>query len=130
MKRSRKELTTYWLKAAESDLKVVKHLFEKGDYMWALFIAHLVLEKILKGYYVKQVGRQVPHSHNLIHLANRSKLKLSERQTELLEDVTRFNIEVRYPDEKFEFYKICTKEYTRGYLKKIKEFYQWIKRKF
>jgi len=29
------------------------HLFEKGDNTWSLFIGHLVLEKLLKAWYVK-----------------------------------------------------------------------------
>jgi len=49
MGENRTKLVNYWLKTAKEDLKVVDHLFEKGDYSWALFIAHLVLEKVLKG---------------------------------------------------------------------------------
>jgi len=50
MEESRTKLIDYWLRMAKEDLKVVDHLFEKEDYIWALFIAHLVLEKVLKGY--------------------------------------------------------------------------------
>ncbi|MCG8603545.1 HEPN domain-containing protein, partial [bacterium] len=31
----------------------MEHLFEKEDYHWALYIGHLVIEKLLKAYYVK-----------------------------------------------------------------------------
>jgi hypothetical protein len=34
-----------------------------------LFIAHLVVKKVLKGYYVKAVGEQSPYSHGLRYLA-------------------------------------------------------------
>ena len=43
VEESRKRLIDYWLNSVEEDLKVVDHLFEKGDYTWALFIGHLVL---------------------------------------------------------------------------------------
>ena len=130
MEENRTKLVNYWLKTAKEDLKVVDHLFEKEDYSWALFIGHLVLEKVLKGYYVKEVGKQVPYSHSLRYLAQQLSLELNDEQKELLRTVTRFNIEVRYPSEKSDFYKLCTKDYTQGYLNRIKEFYQWILKKF
>lgn len=130
MEENRTKLVNYWLKTAKEDLKVADHLFEKEDYSWALFIGHLVLEKVLKGYYVKEVGKQVPYTHSLSYLAHECSLELSDEQIELLEDVTRFNIEARYPSEKSDFYKLCTKDYTEGYLNRIKEFYQWMLKKF
>jgi len=130
MEENRTKLVNYWLKTAKEDLKVADHLFEKEDYSWALFIGHLVLEKVLKGYYAKEVGKQVPYTHSLSYLAHECSLELSDEQIELLEDVTRFNIEARYPSEKSDFYKLCTKDYTEGYLNRIKEFYQWMLKKF
>jgi len=130
MEENRAKLVNYWLKTAEEDLKVVDHLFEKGDYIWALFVAHLVLEKVLKGYYVKEIGTQVPYSHSLRYLAQQALLELNDEQKELLRTVTRFDIEARYPSEKSDFHKLCTKDYTEGYLKRIKEFYRWMLKKF
>ena len=126
MDKNRKSIATYWLEAAKKDLPVIDHLFEKGDYPWALFVAHLVLEKVLKAYYVKKVSKVAPYTHSLSLLAEESNLKLSFEHKELLEKVTDFNLEVRYPEEKFNFYTICTREFTQHYLKRIKEFYQWL----
>ena len=53
--KDKDELINYWLKSAESDIKVAEHLFEKGDYHYCLFLGHLVLEKALKALYVKNV---------------------------------------------------------------------------
>jgi HEPN domain-containing protein len=117
----------YWLTAAEKDLPVMEHLFEKGDYHWALFIGHLVLEKMLKAFYVKNVGKVPPYKHSLILLAKKAKLSLNEEQEKVFETFTNFNIEARYPDDKFEFYKLCTKEFTGPYIKQTKEYYQWLK---
>jgi HEPN domain-containing protein len=130
MEENRAKLVNYWLKTAGEDSKVVGHLFEKGDYTWALFVAHLVLEKVLKGYYVMMVGTQAPYSHSLRYLAQQASLELNEEQKELLGTVTRFDIEARYPSGKSDFYKLCTRDYTEGYLKRIKEFYQWMLKKF
>jgi len=129
MDKNREKLIQYWLEAAKKDLPVIDHLFDKGDYTWALFLAHLVLEKVLKAYYVKKIGKVVPYTHSLSLLAEKSNLKLSDKQKELLEKVTDFNIEARYPEETFSFYKICTKEFAGEYLNRIKEFYLWILKK-
>ncbi|HGJ67649.1 TPA: HEPN domain-containing protein [bacterium] len=39
------EVVQYWLDSAEEDLPVVDHLFESGDYKYALFFGHLYLKK-------------------------------------------------------------------------------------
>ncbi|KAF0135052.1 MAG: hypothetical protein FD145_190 [Candidatus Saganbacteria bacterium] len=121
-----KEIIDYWLKCAKEDFKVMDHLFEKGDYHYSLFLGHLLLEKTLKAYYVKKTHKHAPFTHRLTYLAENSNLKLSEEQLSLLEAANQFNLEARYPDKKFEFYKVCTKNFTSSYLVKIKDFYQWL----
>ncbi|MCD6384747.1 HEPN domain-containing protein [Candidatus Sumerlaeota bacterium] len=44
----------------------------------------------------------------------------------MLEIITDFNLEARYPDEKFSFHKKCTREFTETYLKKIEEIKEWL----
>ncbi len=68
-------------------------------------------------------------THRLIYLAEKSELNLSDKQTELLEIVTDFNLEARYPDEKFSFHQKCTKEFTSNYLKQIEELKLWLLQK-
>ena len=125
--KDKEELINYWLKSAESDLKVAEHLFEKGDYHYCLFLGHLVLEKTLKALYVKNVDINPPYKHSLPLLAQKANLRLTEEQTEFFETITDFNIEARYPDKKFKFYKKCTKEYTEKYFINIKEIHVWLK---
>ncbi len=64
-------------------------------------------------------GKTPPRTHNLVYLAEKSGMALSGQQTELLETVNDFNLEARYPDEKFSFYKRCTRTFTRHYLNQI-----------
>lgn len=124
---TKEELIEYWQKSAEADLIVAEHLFEKKDYPYCLFIGHLVLEKMLKALYVKNIDNNTPYKHSLPLLAQKTGLKLSEEQEAFLEEVTDFNTEARYPDIKFSFYKRCTKDFTNDYFKRIKDFYQWLK---
>lgn len=116
----------YWLDCAKEDFRVMEHLFEKGDYHYSLFLGHLLLEKSLKAYFVKIKNEHSPYTHNLIYLAEKSGLKLDEKQLDLLEAVNQFNLEARYPDKKLGFYKICTKEFASLYIEKIRSFYQWL----
>lgn len=105
----------------------MEHLFEKKDYHWSLFIGHLLLEKLIKAYYVKNVDDQPPFTHNLLRLAEKTLLQLSEEQKDILVTITAFNIRARYDDYQLAFYKICTPEYTEEWIKKIKGFRKWIK---
>ena len=68
-----------------------------------------------------------PKSHNLVKLSELSGLKLDEEKKVFLDEVNDFNLEIRYPEYKNEFYKSCTKEYAEDYIKKIKEMYVWLK---
>ena len=116
----------YWLKSAKHDLEAAKALFEKEKYDWCLFLAHLVLEKTLKAFYVRDTLKMPPPIHNLEVLVERTKLELGTEEIKFLREVNKFNIATRYPDEKFEFYKRCNKEFTENYFSKIKEFYRWL----
>jgi len=40
----------YWLEESEKDLPVAESLLENGHYTWSLFVGHLALEKMFKGY--------------------------------------------------------------------------------
>ena len=102
---------------------------EKQDYPYALFFAHLTLEKLLKAYFVFAKGKNPPLSHRLIYLAEKSDIELSLEQMELLEIVTDFNLEARYPDEKFSFHKKCSKEFTINYINKVEEMKSWLMQK-
>lgn len=116
----------YWLSTAAHDLDVAEFLFKNGRYDWCLFIAHLVLEKTPKAFYARDNQKMPPPIHKLDILASKTKLNLSDEQLELLKKVNEFNIEARYPDKKFSFYKLCTKEFTEKYFTKIKELYKWL----
>ena len=116
-----KDSISYWLESAKDDWKVAKHLFEKRDYSYSLFLGHLTIEKILKAIYVDRLRDAPPFTHRLMHLAEKAAIELTDKQIELLETITDFNLEARYPDEKFSFKKKCTKSFTENYFKKIEE---------
>lgn len=117
----------YWVKISEMDIPVMEHLYQSGDYNYALFIGHLVLEKIIKAHYVKSNSKSPPKIHDLVKLALKSEIKLDDDKIKFLLNVNSFNINARYPEEKLSFYKSCTKEFCFENIEKIKELYLWLK---
>jgi HEPN domain-containing protein len=116
----------YWLTSAAHDLEAAETLFQNQKYDWCLFIGHLVIEKALKAFYVRNTEEIPPKIHNLLKLAESTTLPFSDEQKQLMGEINCFNIEARYPDNKHEFYKLCTKEFTDEYFIRIKEIYQWL----
>ena len=115
--------------SAVHDLDVAKTLFKSGKYDWCLFIAHLVLEKMLKALYVKNVGKLPPRIHDIVWMADMAKVEFDEPTLEFMDAVNTFNISTRYPDEKLKFYKMCTHEFTRENFQHIKEIYKCLLKK-
>ncbi len=116
----------YWLKTADQDWHVANHLYEKGDYSYALFFCHLTIEKLLKAIFTKREDKTPPFSHNLVYLSEKARLELNEEKLELLEEITDFNLEARYPDDKFTFYQKSTKEFTLNKIIQIEELKKWL----
>ncbi|MCI0448066.1 HEPN domain-containing protein, partial [bacterium] len=87
---------------------------------------HLALEKLLKAVFVDRNDNTMPPKiHNLVRLAELSKIELDDEQKTLMDKINDFNIQARYPDYKLEFYKRCTADFANEQLGKIKEFYTW-----
>ena len=84
---AKEKIIEYWINSSDEDYDVMNTLLGKNYYLWALFVGHLVLEKLLKAYYVKQVGVDVPYIHNLNKIAELSNLPLAEEQKDFLDEV-------------------------------------------
>lgn len=119
-----KEIATYWQKTAEHDYEIMVGLLENKYYSGCLFFGHIVLEKILKAFVVLETEKQAPYIHDLVRLQEIANLKLGEDIVRLLKEINNFNIKSRYPDYKMQFYKLCTKEFTKEYFEKIVELYK------
>ena len=123
------ELIKYWIDSSDRDFLAMGHLYEKGDYSWSLFVGHLVIEKLLKAWYVQNISNTPPFVHDLVRLAEKGALSLDEDQMDLLDTISTFNIRARYDDYKMEFQRKCTQEFTAQWLNTIKEFREWTKTK-
>ena len=116
---STKELVKYWKTTAEHDYKTMLSLFVAKKFSNTLFFGHIVLEKILKAHVAKHSKKAAPYTHDLVRLYKMTNLKLNEKEIDVLDMANDFNIRSRYPDVKFRFYKLCTKDYTKQNLDEI-----------
>ncbi|MCI5219186.1 MAG: HEPN domain-containing protein [Candidatus Electrothrix sp. LOE2] len=121
------KMVQYWLNSADRDQLTMQHLVDTKDYSWALFLGHLVIEKTLKALYVKRLKKHALFSHDLLRLAGKINLTLSDEQEECLDRITTFNINARYDNYKQDFYKLCTEEFTKDWLSKIEELRLWLR---
>ncbi|CAA9292043.1 MAG: hypothetical protein AVDCRST_MAG95-4066, partial [uncultured Adhaeribacter sp.] len=64
-------IVSYWLESSDSDFATMQHLFTAKDYSWSLFLGHLVIEKLLKALFVKNLNKQAPFTHDLLRLASK-----------------------------------------------------------
>jgi HEPN domain-containing protein len=113
----------YWRDGAKEDWDVAVQLVESNRARHGLFFAHLALEKALKAHVCRQTLELAPKIHNLIKLAELSKLTISDKQLDILAEMNRFNMQGRYPDT---LHDSLSKTDAIGYLKKTEDAFLWL----
>ena len=123
------DLMNYWIKSSDNDYDVMLDLKEKKRNTYCLFFGQLLIEKLLKAYYAKinKSAPYAPKTHELAYLANKMNMKLTEKQIDMFETISDFNMEARYGDYKYTFESKCTDEYTNTWVENIKELRKWLK---
>jgi len=125
----RDEIVKYWIESSDYDYRVMLNLFDSRHYIWTLFLSHLVVEKLLKAFYVKNVDLNYPRTHNLTEIADKAMLELTTDRKVFLEELTTFNIRARYPDYKKRFQKKVNRQFTENQIFKVNELRQWLQEK-
>jgi len=121
------KIVKHWIETSDDDFGAMLTLFYSNIYHWALFMGHISLEKLLKACFVKRNQQHAPFTHNLYRLAELSNLEINEEYADWLFKITTFNLNARYDDYKKEFYKMCSIDFTKEWIEKIKILQQWIK---
>lgn len=122
------KLIKYWSDSSDEDFDTMITMYESKKFNWALFVGHLMIEKLLKALYVKINNDYPPFIHNLLRLAEKCDLELTDDQRLFLVTVTAFNINARYDDYKMSFQQKCTPEFTTTWIENLKINRQWIKK--
>ncbi|WP_084165757.1 HEPN domain-containing protein [Dyadobacter crusticola] len=99
------KVSAYWLQTSDDDFVTMENMFKTRDYHWALFIGHIVIEKLLKGCVVRETGKYAPFTHDLTRLCKLSNIEFSKEQLDWMDTITTFNIDARYDDYKLLFYQ-------------------------
>lgn len=120
------KIVQHWIDSSEQNYSTMQNLINSQDYSWALFLGHLVIEKLLKAIYVKNLQQHALFTHDLLRLADKTDLIVTEEQQESLDKISTFNLNARYDNYKQDFYKLCTKEYAEEWIIKIEELRQWL----
>lgn len=87
---NKNEIINYWIESSNIDVGAMISLFDNGHYSWALFMGHLVIEKLLKAYFIKRRGDNYPRIHQLLRIAEEAGLVLADEQKDFLLEVTTF----------------------------------------
>ena len=125
------EKVKYWIDLADRDIITADYLSKGGHNLYAGYMCHQAVEKILKGYFTKLKEDTPPFIHNLIDLAQITELfdLMSERQKDFIRTLNPLNIEARYPEYKRKVEQMLTNEVTQTILTNTKELLQWTKQK-
>ncbi|MCK7505322.1 MAG: HEPN domain-containing protein [Desulfobacterales bacterium] len=55
----KQEIIEVWINSSDDNYKSMTNMFNAREYMWSLFIGHLVIEKLFKAYHVKVISNEV-----------------------------------------------------------------------
>lgn len=124
------KIIKHWIETSDNDFNTMITLYDSKSYGWALFIGHISTEKLLKALYVKRFKEHAPSTHNLYRLGELIGLDMSEEHSDWFDEITSFNLNARYDDYKKEFYQICTPDYAKTWIERIKNIRIWIKEMF
>jgi HEPN domain-containing protein len=125
----KERIINHWIESSEKDFKAMIDLYQTQNNNWALFMGHLVIEKLLKAVYVKSKGEFPPMIHDLRRICEKADVELDLSHQILLDSISRFNINARYDDYKQSFYLLCTDSFTAEWIDNIKDCRLWIKAK-
>jgi HEPN domain-containing protein len=117
----------YWKKEAEQNWATSQYLAQGRHNVMALFMLHLVVEKLLKAHWVKDnVDNFAPRTHDLQYLHNQTELDLPAPDYDYLAIVNQWSIDTRYPDYKNKIYAIATDAYLQGQNDHVKRLKAWL----
>lgn len=118
----------HWRKGADEAWEAAVDMISKDHRIqFGLFFVHLALEKIVKAHIRRTKRKMPPHIHNLTRLAELAEISLDDKDKKVLAEINEFNIEGRYSDL---LGPPISLQDARGYLRRAKGTFQWLKKLF
>jgi HEPN domain-containing protein len=119
---TKQEHIAYWVEAANKDWMAVQDMYAAKTFVYSLFFAHLVLEKLAKANWVKDNEENFPpKTHNLLSIISKTSLQFSIPEEDFFARMNQFQLEGRYPDYKFALHKKFDAVETKNILDKVNE---------
>ena len=115
-----------WLRQAGRDLRAAEHLLEGGFFTHATVIAHLAIEKALKGLYRARFDDNPPVTHNLTYLADRTDLTLPGDLRTALDLLSGEHLLKLYPDRLFDADATFDRDHARERVSAAHALMNWI----
>lgn len=117
-----KDIVRKWIDIARKDMEVAELTFQHGYWLYAVFLCHQSIEKMLKAYYCATHDDDPRYTHSHDRLIDDCGLSgvLSEEHQRLVDLLSPMYIKARYPEQKAEAAKIMDKETCRYVLDKTK----------
>ena len=118
-----------WVKLADYDIKTADAMFTSRRYLYVMFTCQQAIEKFLKALVTKNTRQFPPKTHDLLKLAELSRIDIEDSGKEFLSRLSFYYIETRYPQEIASISKDINKSTAEKYLKDSKELLKWLKLK-
>ena len=121
------KLTEEWFTQADYDLDTAEYMLKGGRCFYAVFMAHLGVEKALKGLWQAKLQTPPPKAHNLIYLVEKIGAQPSSEINEFLTTLNDASVPTRYPDDLQKMMADYPKNEVQEILSKAREALTWIK---
>ena len=118
--------TANWLAQVDYDIATAEQMLHAGRYIYVIFMSHMALEKALKALVTEETQQLPPRTHNLIDLAQRAQVVLSQEQQDFLGKINTTSVVVRYPDDLSAMVSQYPEAIARDYLERTKELLLWV----
>jgi HEPN domain-containing protein len=119
--------TANWLAQGDYDLATAEQMLHAGRYIYVIFMSHMALEKALKALVTEETQKLPPRTHNLIDLAQRAHVILSQEQQDFFGKINNTSVIVRYPDDLAAMVSQYPEVIARDYLERTKELITWLR---
>jgi HEPN domain-containing protein len=119
--------TEEWLKQSAYDLDTADYMYAGGKYLYAVFMCHLSIEKLLKGLYYERLRQIPPKSHSLVFLLNEMGIEPPEVYRRFILKLSEASIPTRYPEDLAKVQQDYTQSIVKDILAESKETMVWIK---
>ena len=116
-----------WLRQADYDLATASYMHAGERYFYAVFMAHLSIEKALKGLYQQRVGEMPPRTHNLVYLSETLELNPPHPLYDFMATLNQVSVPTRYPEELEVLLRQYTDERVGRILAQAESLLAWIK---